>query len=58
MNQKYENSLLIFERKVIRKAMETVQVNDQWRNKTNLELEKVTNGQNIIPIIKSERLAW
>lgn len=58
MSNKDENNLLIFERKVMRKIMGPVQVNGQWRIRTNLELEKLIKGKNIIRFIKSLRLSW
>ena len=36
----------------------TQKTNGEWRQKTNEELEKLINHENIVRHIKSERLSW
>jgi hypothetical protein len=45
---------LIFERKILRRIFgPTQKVNGEWRLKTNEELEKAINNENIVRYIKT-----
>jgi hypothetical protein len=50
--------LLVFERKILRKIYGPTRENQLWRIKTNNELDKLINHQNIINHIKVLRLSW
>ena len=47
----------IWERRILRKSPLKTQFGD-WRIRTNYELEKLTDGTNIIRFIKAQRLRW
>jgi hypothetical protein len=50
--------LLVFERKILRKIFGPTREKQLWRIKTNNELDKLINHQNIINHIKALRLSW
>jgi hypothetical protein len=55
----YENKLMIFERKVLRRIFgPTKERNVTWRIKRNDELDKLIRHNNVIHHIKSQRLSW
>jgi hypothetical protein len=50
---------LVFERKTLRRIFGPKQkANGEWRLKTNDELEKAINNENIVRYIKYKRLSW
>jgi hypothetical protein len=50
---------LVFERKTLRRIFgPTQKANGEWRLKTNDELEKAINSENIVRYIKYKRLSW
>jgi actin-related protein len=47
----------VFERKIFRKIFEaTKEDNDNWRIKTNIELDELIKHRNIINYIKAQRV--
>jgi hypothetical protein len=50
--------LLIFERKFLRRIYGPFKDQDNWRIRTNRELDTLTGGMNIILYIKAQRLRW
>jgi hypothetical protein len=46
------HTLLVFERKILRKIFGPIKENQIWRVKTNEELEKLIKHKNIINYIK------
>jgi hypothetical protein len=50
--------LLIFERKILRKIYGPVKNRDNWRIRTNSELDTLTGGVNIVRYIKAQRPRW
>jgi hypothetical protein len=50
--------LLIFERNILRKIYGPVKDQDNWRIRTNSELDTLTGGVNIVHYIKAQRLRW
>jgi hypothetical protein len=48
--------LLVFERKILRKIYGPFKDQDNWRIRTNSELETLTGGVNIVRCIKAQRL--
>jgi hypothetical protein len=53
------NKLMIFEGKITRKIFGPTRTDDgYWRIKTNLEINDLLKGQNIIWFIKKQRLNW
>jgi hypothetical protein len=50
--------LLILERKILRKTYGRVKDRDNWKIRTNSELDTSTGGVNIVRYIKAQRLKW
>ena len=50
--------LMIFERKILKKSFGPVQERDEWRIRTNHELNKLIVVANTLRFIKSQRLKW
>jgi hypothetical protein len=58
MNITHEEKLKIFERKILRSIYGPVQdTNNEWRVRTNQEIEALIKEENIVRFIKSQRLA-
>jgi hypothetical protein len=58
MNITHEEKLKIFERKILRSVYGPVQdSNNEWRVRTNQEIEALMKEENIVRFIKSRRLA-
>jgi hypothetical protein len=54
-----KDKLKIFERKILRSIYGPVQdSNNEWRVRTNQEIEALMKEENIVRFIKSQRLAW
>ena len=50
---------MIFERKIMRKIVGPTRSEDgYWRIKTNQEINDIIKGQNIIGLIRKQRLNW
>ena len=58
MSKANEASLRVFERKILRRIYGPVQDGEMWRIRTNQELEKIIDGEDIVRIVKSQRLRW
>ena len=53
------NKLMVFERKIMRKIFGPTRTDDgYWRIETNQEINGILKGQNIIRLIKKQRLNW
>ena len=53
-----ENTLLVFERKVLRTIFGAVRENQVWRRRYNFELEQLFGEPNILAVVKTQRLRW
>jgi hypothetical protein len=53
-----ENALCVFERKVVRRICGPVREGEQWRIRSNQELEEILRGEDIVKFVKSQWLAW
>ena len=51
-----ENSLGIFERKIMGKIYRAIQEGDIWRIRHNEELNRLMNGEDIVKFIKAQRI--
>jgi hypothetical protein len=59
MNTTHEEKLKILERKILRSIYGPVQdTSNEWRVRTNREIEALIKEENIVQFIKSQRLAW
>jgi len=52
------NKLKTFERNIVRKIFGSTRTDDYWRIKTKREMNDIFKGQNIIGLIKKQRLNW
>jgi len=53
-----ENSLRIFEKKILRKIYRPVQEGHTWRIRYNEELNRFIKGKDIVKFIKAQRIRW
>ena len=58
LTKKEEQVLLIFERKKFRSIYCPKYENGEWKSRTNLELEELTKGENIVQWINGQRISW
>ena len=58
LTKKEEQALLIFERKIFRRIYGAKYENGEWKSQTNLELEEMSKGENIVKWIKGQRISW
>jgi len=59
LTENIKQKLLVFERKILRRIFGPRQkASGEWRLKTNEELEKAINNENIVRYIKYKRLSW
>jgi hypothetical protein len=56
--KKEEETLLIFERKIFRRIYGPKNENEEWKSRTNLELEEISKGENIVKWIMGQRISW
>jgi SOS response regulatory protein OraA/RecX len=48
----------VSERKAVRRIYVPVREGEQWRIRSNQELEEILRGEDIVKFVKSRRLAW
>jgi hypothetical protein len=58
MTKKEEQALLIFERKTFRRIYGPKYENGEWKSRTKRELEEMNGGENIVKLIKGQRIIW
>ena len=58
MTKKEEQALLIFQRKIFRRIYGPKYENGEWKSRTNRELEDISKGENIVKLIKVQRISW
>ena len=59
LTENIKQKLLVFERKILRRIFgPTQKTSGEWRLKTNEELEKAINNENIVRYIKYKWLSW
>jgi len=56
--KKEEQALLIFEKKIFRRAYGPKHENREWKSRTNRELEVMSKGENIVNWIKGQGISW
>jgi len=57
LTKKEEQALLIFGRKIFRR-MYGPKYENEWKSRTNRELEEMSKGENIVKWIKGQRISW
>jgi hypothetical protein len=58
LTAKDENNLHIFERQKLRKIFSPVNIYNVWRIRSNLEIDKLIKGADIVRFIKAQRIIW
>jgi hypothetical protein len=58
MTKKEEQDLLVFERKIFRRIYGPKYEDEEWKSRTNRELEGFNKGGNIVKWIKGQRISW
>jgi len=58
VTKKEEQAVLIFGRKIFRRIYGPKYENGEWKCRTNREVEKMSNGENIVKWIKGQRINW
>jgi hypothetical protein len=58
MTKQEEQALLIFERKIFRRIYGSKYEDGEWKSRTNRELEELRKGENIVKLIKGQRISW
>jgi hypothetical protein len=56
--KKEEKNFAIFERKMFRRTYGPKYEDGEWKSRTNLELEELSKGENIVKWIKKQRISW
>jgi hypothetical protein len=56
--KKEEQAVLILERKIFRRICGPKYENGEGKSRTNRELEEMSNGENIVKLIKGQRISW
>jgi len=55
MTKKKEQAVLIFERKIFRRLYGPKYEDEEWKTRTNRELEELSKGENIVKWIKGAK---
>jgi len=53
---KDENDLRIFERQILRKIFGSVNIDNIWRTRNNMEIDKLAEDADIMRFIKAQRI--
>jgi hypothetical protein len=55
---KDDNNLRILERQILRKIFGPVNIDNIWRIRNNMEIDKLIAGADIVRVIKARRIKW
>jgi hypothetical protein len=58
LTTKDEDNLRIFGRQILRKIFGPVNIDSIWRMQNNMEIDKLTEGADIVRFIKAQRIKW
>jgi hypothetical protein len=58
MTKNEEQALLMFERKIFRRIYGPKYVDGEWKSRTSRELEELRKGENVVKLIKGQRISW
>jgi hypothetical protein len=58
LTAKDENDLRIFERSILRKIFGPVNINNIWRIRNNMEIDKLLECTDIVRYMKAQRIKW
>ena len=58
LTAKDENNLRIFERHILSKIFGPVNIDNMWRIRNNMEIDKLIEAADIMRFIKAQRIKW
>jgi hypothetical protein len=58
LTAKEENNLGIFERQILRKIFGPINIDNIWRLRNNMKIDKLIKGADIVRFIKAQRIKW
>ena len=58
LTKKEEQTVLIFERKILRRIYGPKYENVEWKSRTNQELEELNEEENTVKWINGQRIIW
>jgi hypothetical protein len=58
LTAKDEKNLRIFERQILRKIFSPVNIDNIWRIRNNIKIDKLIEGADIVRNIKAQRFKW
>jgi hypothetical protein len=58
LTAKDENNLRIFERQILRKTFDPVNIDNIWRIRNNMEIDKLIEGADLVRFVKAQRIKW
>jgi len=53
-----ESNVRVFERQILRKIFGPVNIDNMWRTRNKMEIDKLTEGADIVRFIKAQRIKW
>ena len=57
-SKRLKKNLRIFERQILRKIFGPVNIDNIWRTRNNMEIDKLIEGADIVRFIKAQRFKW
>jgi hypothetical protein len=58
LTAKDENNLRIFFFFILSKIFGPVNIDNMWRTRNNLEIDKLIEGANVVRFVKAQRIKW
>jgi hypothetical protein len=58
LTAKDENNLRISERQILRKIFGPINIDNIWRIRSNMEIDKLIKGADIVRFINAQRIKW
>jgi hypothetical protein len=58
LTAKDENNIHIFERLILRKISVPVNIDNIWRIRNNMDIDKLIEGADVVRYIKAQRIKW
>jgi len=58
LTAKDENNLCIFERLILRNIFGPVNIDNIWRTRNNMEIDKLIESADIVRYMKAQRIKW
>jgi len=53
-----KKNLRIFEKQILRKVFGPINIDNIWRTRNNMEIDKLIEGTDILRSIKAQRIKW